>query len=75
MIKSRALKFHHRQRIKNNRRHYFGRDLSNEPKYLGLVINTPTTCSCVTCCNWRKTEGITIQEKRQRDNFLDWVRE
>lgn len=60
---SRALKLHHRERIKKNRRFYFGRDLINEPRYIGMAINTPAPCSCLGCGNDRQYEGMTRKEK------------
>ncbi len=63
---SRALKFHHRQRLKQNRRWYWGydRDLRKEPKRLGKIINTPKPCSCLICGNERAHAGNTMQERK-----------
>jgi hypothetical protein len=61
---SRAEKFHHRQRLIARRRHYFGRDLTDEPRHLGRVVNTPTPCSCIFCGNARLSAGMTMQERR-----------
>lgn len=60
-----AEKRHHRARIKNNRRFYWGRDLMNATKIQqGIVINTPKPCSCLMCGNKRRHSGETRQEKR-----------
>lgn len=66
---SRCIRRHHRMRLKKSRRFHWGRDLINEPKYLSKATRTPTPCSCVGCCNWRKTEGPTISEIRNNDLF------
>ena len=61
---SRALKFHHRQRLQQNRRWYWGRDLSEDPKRLAEMINTPKPCSCLFCGNERAHAGDTMQERK-----------
>lgn len=68
-MNSRAIRRHHRERLKNNRHFHWGRDLREEPKYLGKVVNTPTGCSCPMCGNerhneWAKGCRETIQERR-----------
>jgi len=68
----RALKFHHRERLKKNRRFHYGRDLASEPKFHGMAINTPKTCSCAVCCNARKTEGMTRAEKISIIDMVDY---
>lgn len=61
---NRAERRHHRQRLKNKRRYYWGRDMKNEPKYLAQVVNTPHPCSCLFCGNERKHSGKTMQERK-----------
>lgn len=61
---SRDQKFHHRERLKANRRHHWGRDLAGEAKFLGQAVNTPKPCSCLMCGNARKHSGVTMQERR-----------
>jgi len=65
---SRAMKRHHRERLKVNRRWYWGldRDLrAEDEKYLGQAVNTPAPCSCPMCGNERKYWGnLTIQERK-----------
>jgi hypothetical protein len=61
---SRSLKVHHRNRLKHNRRFYWGRDKYPNTKPLGFVINTPAPCSCPMCGNDRRYEGKSINERR-----------
>lgn len=61
---SRADKFHQRERLMAKRRHHWGRDLANEPKFLAQAVNTPKPCSCLMCGNARKYAGATMQERR-----------
>lgn len=61
---SRAEKFHHRERLKVNRRQHWGRDLLNEPEVLARAVNTPKPCSCLMCGNRRKHAHDTMQERR-----------
>lgn len=51
----RALRRHHRQRVKNNRKKYWTVFPHEEsPKRLGIVTTTPCICSCWMCGNPRK---------------------
>lgn len=61
---TRALKFHHRERLKKKRSHWWGRNISNDPAALGKAVNTPTPCSCWMCGNDRRIHGPTVQERR-----------
>jgi hypothetical protein len=61
---SRALKVHHRNRLKRNRRFYWGRNMIENTKPLGFAINTPAPCSCPMCGNSRRYEGKSINERR-----------
>ena len=70
-MQNRAIRRAHRERLKKARRFHWGRDLSQEPKFLAMAIDTPTTCSCAMCCNPRRRKSInhkgepeTIQERR-----------
>jgi len=72
-MNGRAIRRHHRERLKKNRRFHWGRDLRQEPKILAMAINTPTPCSCAMCCNPRskksinhKSEPETMQERRHK---------
>lgn len=61
---TRDSKFHHRERLKLNRRNHWGRDLSAQPEILSRAVNTPKPCSCFMCGNARKHAGATLQERR-----------
>lgn len=51
----RALRRHHRQRVKNNRKKYWTVFPHEEsPKRLGIITTTPCICSCWMCGNPRK---------------------
>ena len=69
MSKLRTL--HHRERLKQARKHYWGRDLSQNPHALSSVVNTPCRCSCPMCGNRRKHLGPTLQERRATLKQLD----
>ena len=58
----RAIRRQHRERLKRARRFWWGRKL--ERKALGMVVDTPTPCSCALCANWRALEGPTVAELR-----------
>ena len=58
-----AQRRHHIARLKKNRRFYWGRDLSKEPKYLSMVVNCTHNCSCYACGNQRRYEGATLKER------------
>lgn len=56
-----ANKRHHRSRLKSNRRYHFGnRELSDVE--LGMVVNTPTPCSCWMCQPHNKHHKKKIKE-------------
>lgn len=67
---ARALRRHHRARLKKARKLYWGRGLRAEfgsdwtPRTFGMVLKTPCLCSCPMCGHYRATEGRTIQERR-----------
>jgi hypothetical protein len=65
----RAIRRHHRCRLRHNRRFHWGRDLAEageNPRSRGKVIDTPTPCSCWMCGNPRRYFGEkTMQELRQ----------
>lgn len=59
----RAIRRHHYQRLKRNRRAYWHVDLT--PREIGMVVTTPHPCSCAGGCgHQRKVYGPTVQEKR-----------
>lgn len=84
---SRAKRRHHRTRLKKNRRYYWGfgkfgwrgycqdEIVEMTGRQAGMVVNTPTPCSCLMCCNPRhngwetKKECLTIQERKASENY------
>lgn len=58
----RAIRRHHRNRLKRKRKKYYGRTLTG--RELGKVVTTPQVCSCWLCGTQRKTEGDTVQERK-----------
>lgn len=66
---SRAIRRHHRNRLYHHRRFYWRRDLAasdKDKKYRGMVVDTPTRCSCWMCGNPRRYFlEKTMQERRQ----------
>ena len=68
----RAIRRHHRERLKHKRRYHWCRDLINEPEILARAINTPTPCSCWMCCNTRSNPWLPEKEKltRQERRFI-----
>ena len=66
-MSKRAIRRHHRARLKNKRSHHWQRDLRSEPKILGKVVNTPTPCSCTMCCNTRRNPWLKEHERLTRN--------
>ncbi|MDB6060171.1 MAG: hypothetical protein JWM78_274 [Verrucomicrobiaceae bacterium] len=64
-----AIRRHHRERLKNKRRFHWGRDLRAEQKALAQAIDTPAPCSCWICKNGRSGEGRTLQELKSDSNY------
>lgn len=67
----RALRRHHRNRLKSKRinLNYWCKD--KDDRLLGISINTPCPCSCFMCGNPRKYYNeVTRQEKRCQDKKL-----
>ncbi len=67
--KARALKFHHRKRLKIKRRNNWDGSASLTEKRLGISINTPRPCSCWLCGKRRFHHGVTYQEQKIRQKF------
>lgn len=65
---ARALRRHHRERLKATRRFYWGRGRgagSASDKTLGMALSTAAPCSCPLCGNPRRHFGeMTLQELR-----------
>ena len=59
----RSMRRHHAKRIKVARRHYWGDTIRDDPRKLGIVATTPHVQQCDCCCNQRRVEGPTRQEK------------
>lgn len=82
--RQRALRIHHKKRIKQRRKNYYGGYLNTEENQgrLNILVKTATLCSCRMCGNPRKFENeITFQEKRRKmrdewelDKLEDYVR-
>ena len=72
----RALRRHHRQRVKNNRKKYWTVFPHEEsPKRLGIVTTTPCICSCWMCGNPRKyyknsKAGMKTSEIRKMEAMI-----
>ncbi|MBC8427270.1 MAG: hypothetical protein H8D97_00070 [Proteobacteria bacterium] len=71
-MSKRAIRRHHKERLKRTRRNYWAMDwnrkynqLEVENKLIGIVINTPHPCSKMCCGNQRQYEGSPIRELRQ----------
>ncbi|MCK5616713.1 hypothetical protein KAR91_83400 [Candidatus Pacearchaeota archaeon] len=61
---NRALRRHHKQRIKNKVKYYYGGVHINNPKYIGMASVTRHACSRYCCGNPRKHfNEVTRQEK------------
>jgi hypothetical protein len=66
---ARALRRHHRARLKKARQFYWGNGFAGgrqwTPRSLGMVVHTPQMCSCLGCGNLRRWMGErTMQERR-----------
>ncbi len=54
-MRTRAERIAHRERLKVNRRYYWGQDLLFEKNNCTKsIVDTPTPCSCWVCGNPRK---------------------
>lgn len=67
----RALRRHHRERLKKARKHYhlarWPQYRPADPKYVAFWVDTPCPCSCYGCGNQRRAWGQyvpTMQERR-----------
>lgn len=71
---ARAIRRHHRQRLRAARRTYWGREGADSlnPLFLGKVLQTPTLCSGPCCGNPRRWFGQpTVAERRQFERGRD----
>ncbi|QIG72110.1 hypothetical protein EVB97_279 [Rhizobium phage RHph_Y65] len=64
---NRAVRRHHRKRLRENRKIYHGglQWVIDREKAKSFRVNTPTPCSCHMCGNPRKFfKELTIQERK-----------
>ena len=65
----RAIRRHHRERLKKNRKSYWGYGSrwigTMDLQQLGMVVRTPALCSCLGCGNQRGYVGRPVKELRQ----------
>ena len=64
----------HTQRVHNKRKKYFAAE-GRSPRHLGVILETPATCSCMMCGNPRKHAGGSLQEKRSEESFKAFIEE
>ncbi len=62
----RSLRRHHDKRVKNNRKGYWGGNVTSSGKLQGVCSRTPCICSCWMCGNQRRYYGASFSEKRQK---------
>lgn len=67
-MSKRGIRIHHHERLKKNRKNYWGGNLSD--KHNGMVADTPKICSCWMCGNARKIWGKSISEIRDSQKKL-----
>ncbi|MFK7969671.1 MAG: hypothetical protein AB8F95_04850 [Bacteroidia bacterium] len=76
-LQKRAVRRHHRKRLKAKRKQYWGaeHDVTHSPRKLGMLVNTPCVCSCHGCGNPRKNwKEETPHERRMHEVFRYDVR-
>ena len=61
----RALRKHHAARLKKTRGFHWGRDIRQDAKSLGKVVDTPAPCSCWMCGNPRRYFNESTQQERR----------
>ena len=61
-IKQRSIRRHHYERLKKNRMHYFGGNLSDLT--VGRAVSTPRPCSCFGCGKRSYLKGPTVRERK-----------
>lgn len=68
---ARALRRHHRERLKATRRFYWARGAGpRSDKTLGMALSTPAPCSCTLCGNPRRHFGETTLQELRADEAL-----
>ncbi len=68
---SRALRRHHRLRLKRRRAGYWNGATTTSPRHAGKCLRSPASCSCWLCGNRRKHHGPTFQERRENQEPFD----
>lgn len=68
---NRAVRRHHRARLKAKRKSYWGGNAASTPTAQGAVTRTPQVCSCVGCGNPRWIWGRSISELRMYQDLGD----
>ena len=64
-MKSRALRRHHEERMKQRVGGYYGGNARGLPRAVGKLAHTRTPCSCWMCGNpRRRLAELTLQERR-----------
>lgn len=68
MQRTRAWRRHQRERIKNKRIRqinswWFGERVVDDPKFVGMMIDTPHPCSGPCCGNPRKHFGLLTRQE------------
>lgn len=76
----RAIRRHHRERLKKKRKCYYNGWAGISPSNIGKMVNTPKTCSCSGCGNPRNhkcknKEKLTIQERKacEGDKYYEYI--
>lgn len=68
-MNTRAIRRHHRQRLKRKRSTYFMCYDKSDRILIAKLVNTPKPCSCYACGNPRKHfKERTYQERRLKDD-------
>ncbi|WP_404833422.1 hypothetical protein [Alcaligenes nematophilus] len=67
-MSTRAVRRAHVERLKKQRRFWWGRELTG--KELGRVVETPKPCSCWMCGNQSRIEGDKAKYRAQAQKRL-----
>jgi len=64
-MKTRAIRRHHEERIKNRVEKYYGGVFQKDAREIGKMAHARTPCSCFMCGNPRKWfKQMTLRERR-----------
>lgn len=65
----RSIRRHHQERLRKKRQVYYDGYAKDDKRELGILVDTPTVCSCWMCGNPRRYFGeLTIQERRMMND-------